>query len=364
MKTDGMKTEHTAAKDQYPALRTACQGLWEQCFEDSDRYVTYYFEQKWKHSETFTRREDNGKIVSMLHLNPYRLNYQDQKVSLHYIVGVSTDQSRRHRGYMRQVLCDALQWMQQRGEPFTYLMPADRAIYETFGFRSFYRAYAPVKSVVAEKGQGIMLRPFQKIEPETRRRFIQYIQLFFRKQAELYVQRDLSYFRDIACEMEACQGELLVMEREGEPMGYLAYGLEEEEPEIFEAAGDTEPECIISAFADYLKQWKNKETKTCQLDAVCPMSKQSSLHHEMMGRITDLPAFAGCFAPFSLSSKRIYIRDELLPANEGKWEFIRENRKLCARRLPDTAEVSEMTDISTFFEQCMHDKKCFLNELV
>ena len=71
----------------------------------------------------------------MLHLNPYRLFVRGKEVDAHYIVGVATDEEYRRQGVMRELLADTFHRLRERGEMFTYLMPADRDYYLPFDFR-------------------------------------------------------------------------------------------------------------------------------------------------------------------------------------------------------------------------------------
>ena len=52
-----------------------------------------------------------------------------------YLVAVATKVTFRHRGLMRALLTKALRDMEEQERPFTFLMPADEAIYTPFDFR-------------------------------------------------------------------------------------------------------------------------------------------------------------------------------------------------------------------------------------
>ena len=112
--------------------------LWEDVFkEDTKEFLDYYYSVKTLDNEIYVIEEDN-KIVSMLHLNPYRMRIGNDIYQTHYIVAVATDENYRKRGYMAQLLNHAMKIMQERGEPFTFLMPAAEAIYKPFGFEFVY----------------------------------------------------------------------------------------------------------------------------------------------------------------------------------------------------------------------------------
>lgn len=112
--------------------------LWEEIFqEDTKEFLDYYYSVKTLENEIYVIEEDN-KIVSMLHLNPYQMRIGNAIYQTHYIVAVATDEKYRKRGYMARLLNHAMQVMADRGEPFTFLMPASGAIYKPFGFQFVY----------------------------------------------------------------------------------------------------------------------------------------------------------------------------------------------------------------------------------
>ena len=59
--------------------------LWEEIFtEDTKEFLDYYYSVKTKENEIYVI-EDEGKIVSMLHLNPYQMRIKDTIHQTHYI---------------------------------------------------------------------------------------------------------------------------------------------------------------------------------------------------------------------------------------------------------------------------------------
>ena len=74
--------------------------LWEEIFtEDTPEFLDYYYSVKTKGNEIYVIEEDD-KIVSMLHLNPYQMRIGEKRYQTHYIVAVATDERYRKRGYM------------------------------------------------------------------------------------------------------------------------------------------------------------------------------------------------------------------------------------------------------------------------
>ena len=112
--------------------------LWEEVFlEDTPEFLDYYYSVKIKDNEIYVI-EDEGEIVSMIHLNPYEMRVKEKVYKTHYIVAVATKERYRKQGLMRLLLSHTMQVMADRGEPFTFLMPANEAIYKPFGFEFIY----------------------------------------------------------------------------------------------------------------------------------------------------------------------------------------------------------------------------------
>ena len=112
--------------------------LWEEIFQEATpKFLDYYYSVKTKENEIYVIEEE-GNIVSMVHLNPYEMRIKDRVYTTHYIVAVATDPKYRRQGLMARLLHHVMQVMADRGEPFTFLMPASEAIYKPFGFEFVY----------------------------------------------------------------------------------------------------------------------------------------------------------------------------------------------------------------------------------
>ena len=120
------------------AEKPISEALYREAFpEDQDAFVNYYYTYVTKNNRILVE-EQAGEVCSMLHLNPYRFSVNGQAVDAYYYVAVATKERYRHQGMMRSLLHQSLQDIYKGGHPFTYLMPANRAIYEPFDFRIVY----------------------------------------------------------------------------------------------------------------------------------------------------------------------------------------------------------------------------------
>ena len=116
--------------------RTA-RPLWEEVFyEDSVQFTDYYFENKAEQNIGYVI----GQVPyeAMMFRTPYQIQIGQARKEISYIVGVATREKCRHRGYMRKLLMHSFREMYQEKNPFTFLMPANPAIYEPFDFQYIY----------------------------------------------------------------------------------------------------------------------------------------------------------------------------------------------------------------------------------
>ena len=119
--------------------KTRTKALYREAFpEDPDAFVEYYYSYVTRDNQMLVLEQD-GELCSMLHLNPYRLSVGGEKTDAYYYVAVATKADYRHQGMMRKLLHRSLKDIHHKGHPFTYLMPANKAIYEPFDFRIVYR---------------------------------------------------------------------------------------------------------------------------------------------------------------------------------------------------------------------------------
>lgn len=128
--------------------------LWEEVFpEDTKEFLDYYYFIKTRENEIYVIEEDE-EIRSMLQLNPYLLQVEENQFPCHYIIAVATQEAYRKRGYMGALLRQSMQDMYARKEPFTFLMPAAEAIYTPYDFRFVYKQTQSEKEHFVNEDEG------------------------------------------------------------------------------------------------------------------------------------------------------------------------------------------------------------------
>lgn len=193
--------------------------LWEEVFvEDTPQFLDYYYSVKTKDNEIYVI-EDNGEIVSMIHLNPYEMRVKDKVHKTHYIVAVATKESYRKCGLMRQLLNHVLQVMAERGEPFTFLMPADEAIYKPFGFEFVYEQRQD--KIVGKCSCDAKLEMISATEKDCEK-IADFVNQMLQKY-DVVTWRDLEYYEALLLELASEDGGILLAKRGGKIEGVFCY---------------------------------------------------------------------------------------------------------------------------------------------
>lgn len=180
--------------------------LWEEIFqEDTKKFLDYYYSVKTLENEIYVIEEDN-KIVSMLHLNPYQIRIGNEVYQTHYIVAVATDEKYRKRGYMASLLNHAMKVMKDRGEPFTFLMPAAEAIYKPFGFEFIYEQK---RGTVSGKVSDDKKLKFVLAKKEDCQEIANFANVFL-KEYDVVTWRNASYYETLLQEQASENGGILL----------------------------------------------------------------------------------------------------------------------------------------------------------
>lgn len=239
--------------------------LWEEVFsEDSPAFTEYYFQKKAAFNTTFVCRllsapmtataldsltENSvdtlpGEIVSMVHLTPYEITIKDSPYPSFYIVGVATKKSHRHRGLMAALLNRAFEHAESLHCPFVFLMPADPAIYEPFGFSYVYsRPQYDVPQIISQKEVYINSFPMGDIHmhclentaSETElKQLSAFANRTLKEQFDFYLTRTPAYYETLLPELASQNGCIFVFTINAQTEGYFLYAQEEGTPFIQE----------------------------------------------------------------------------------------------------------------------------------
>lgn len=223
------------------------RALWEAVFpEDTKQFLDYYYFLKTRENEIYVVEEDH-QIRSMLQLNPYSLQVAQEQFTGHYIIAVATDPGYRKRGYMGALLRKSMEEMYDRGELFTYLMPAAESIYTPYDFRFVYDqdvweydtnvdhgvieeetschhdqdaeariqvAETRIQVIEAGLGDGALLAEF--------------FQTNFANHYQVYANRNEGYYQTMLFEQQSENGGIRLLKKENQVVGTFLYSDEGE----------------------------------------------------------------------------------------------------------------------------------------
>lgn len=236
--------------------------LWEEVFtEDSVQFTDYYFDNK--------AEKNIGYVIgqfpydAMMFRTPYKLQIGKKQKEISYIVGVATREECRHRGYMRELLMHAFREMYKEKNSFTFLMPANPAIYEPFDFayiyeREVWELKEPEKTVLMLEGLDFRKTKEEMIADSfhglysvrnVRRQFpefpimhllAKFANQYLQAHYNIYVSRDVSYYEMQLKELEAQNGDIYVLFENEEIKAFFLYAKEGEEIFIQEVMEEQE----------------------------------------------------------------------------------------------------------------------------
>lgn len=239
--------------------------LWEEVFyEDSEKFTNYYFENKADKNIGYVI--GNYPYDAMMFRTPYCMQIGEEKREISYLVGVATRKEHRHKGYMRALLTKSMEDMYQEKQPFTFLMPANPAIYTPFDFSYVYErdewkiaieeACDEGRKKVSEEKNNFMedtksIEGFHGIYAVSEmvekvpqypiyENLAKFANAILRKKYQIYVHRDASYYEMQLKESLAQNGDIFVLFQEGVIKAFYLYGKEGEEVYIQEVLEEQE----------------------------------------------------------------------------------------------------------------------------
>lgn len=322
------------------------RAMYEAVFsEDSKAFVDYYY--KWKVTDNRIAVMESAEkgIEVMIHLNPYLLSWNGKIVESEYIVAVATRSDCRKQGKMQQVMQQVLKDQQKRHMPFTFLLPADPAYYESRGF-VFFPGEQKTRQQTFEK---TYISGVEIVEAQTRDAAIMAHAAngILKEQYGIFVRRDAEYYQRILEEVSSENGKALLLKKQEQVMGLLIYGMEEGQAEI--------KELVLAA------EWRNQSVQICnQIFGDCDWT-ESDMH--MMVRITDLQALTGMLKCKEEICWKVRIHDEMVTANAGCWEICKNPEGGSVRAIAES-ETEQELDIREVVSLIFSDVGVFIREWV
>ncbi|HBG0572380.1 GNAT family N-acetyltransferase [Clostridioides difficile] len=326
--------------------------IWSYCFNDTESFMKYYFNDKYK-SENTVVALDEGKIISSLQLNQYKLLLNSKVYNTSYVVGVSTLPEGRGTGYMSKVMKFTLNELYKKGQLVSILMPIDYRLYRRFGYEHCYDQIEytiNTDDLKNFKSSGKMIKSnLSQIDDLIR------IDRAFLNEVNGNVLKDEHYYENLFKEIQSEDGFLYIHEG-NEKDGYIVYFLQEGKMfvrELFYKNIDA-LKSMLKFIYNHNTQCKIVTISTPTIDKIRfildnPKDSDIKIKPFMMGRIINVKKFIEDIdiEKDINSSFNLLIEDKFIDENNGLFKISIQNKKVSVEQLDkkDAEKPQEDFDI-------------------
>ena len=119
------------------SIEEQCTALWKEVFGDEEEFILSFMQNYYEKSNMLYI-EENGRLLSMLHLIPFELEGRE----VGYIYAVATATDARGRGLASQLIEEAIEKARKKGFAAVITLPAEETLHEfysRFGFKGKYK---------------------------------------------------------------------------------------------------------------------------------------------------------------------------------------------------------------------------------
>ncbi|MEG2685899.1 MAG: GNAT family N-acetyltransferase [Christensenellaceae bacterium] len=204
--------------------------LWKSCFFDSDSFLEVYLKEAANFKNTLAYYKED-EILADLFMLEFCAKVSGTSYQTDFLAGCATRKDARNKGYMRQLVKEALKAMQKEGMCVTFLHPFLHAFYRKFGYETISYVTRHKQTADAKKMMHKVRRvqkfedfPLQKAQEAYDKMMKKYDNCFLRTPERFSVWIKLLYADD---------GEAVMIEHDGE-VSYALYYETQQEIDIFE----------------------------------------------------------------------------------------------------------------------------------
>ena len=123
--------------------------MWHKIFGDSESYLNSFFNKVYVDENTLVDIE-NGNVVSVLFMIPYKFIANGKETEIVYLYALATDPAYRGRKIMSKLIQKSLDLSTERGYALSVLIPADDSLFEyyrQFGFEEYFERVLLTKTI-------------------------------------------------------------------------------------------------------------------------------------------------------------------------------------------------------------------------
>lgn len=115
--------------------------IWKLCFGDSDRYIEFYYDNRYREEETALLLQD-GEIAAMLTMLPVQaVTAAQRSFNSTMLYAIATHPHYRHRGYSTRLTAFAHQHLKNKESAFSVLVPAGKQLFEFYRRQGYQEAF-------------------------------------------------------------------------------------------------------------------------------------------------------------------------------------------------------------------------------
>ncbi len=271
MEESGKRTKEHTENIVYTYTKDieALRNLWDEAFDDPEEYAEYYFGNICQKNKILSAYV-NDKLVGMIHLNPYSVNFQGTEKKSYYIVGVAVSMEMREKGIMKSMMNKALSDLDEEGVEFVFLMPALEDYYNNLGFKKIYNSKTMDFTIlepedfereVSDCYASLMLctEHMSQLTVEDKECIAEIINDKLGENYQVYCVRDIEYIDEMLKEHRCQSGDVCIVSEhmmsdneetveDRDMVGLFSYGLEDDTMyvERFEPFEDNSMALMIS----------------------------------------------------------------------------------------------------------------------
>lgn len=318
------------------------RALWEAEFpEEKGKFTDYYYEWIAKQNHIYLKEED-GKAVSMLHRNPYRIMAAGKCVQASRLACVMTEAMHMHRseGYLRELMREVLADSCEDGEPFVFLRPGEEEVEacRNLGFWSAQdqegarmdEVYWPLDDPKAKQAMADTMPELTcaRAKYEDLPELTEFSGQVLHDHCAVYAERTAEYFQRVWEEQKAVDGEILLLRKNGGLTGYCLVNRENGRVFTRELAMSPGDPLLYAQAINRITEYYREELPIylCGLlpDAqVTGMGSGYFLKWPLtMVRITNLYSMAKLLRAEKETEVLLEIKDDLILQNNGCFRLI------------------------------------------
>lgn len=200
--------------------------LWDECFEKKDTpFHQWYFSRYCLKQNRILGGFQDGRLATMLHLNPYELQLRGRTWKVPYIVGVATDPLDRGSHVMGQLMETAFTMLRAMKVPFVILMPIFAGIYQPYGFSYTYlrKQYKLPLAQLDFAGHTLPGFTLRRGAPGNFRKELAEIYAKAMKKFHGFVVRDERVWNNTLVTAAQEDFQVILVEEDGAPKAYALY---------------------------------------------------------------------------------------------------------------------------------------------